>query len=215
MTKHLSEQERREQILSAARDEFIRKGYASTRVEDVAKRASLSKGAVYFYFSSKRALFTALVLDEHERTYAFLDEAERDDRPALDKLLDVGLRYVTYFAATESPPRFFMMMSELGTRDGDIRDECQAVHQRFVDAVTRILAQGIAEGSFRPADPHATAQLLKAMIDGFAGQAAVGVPIDVGQLVHGAFHTLLRGILAKPGQADALVDRIAAVTGAP
>ena len=70
MTKHLSEAERRSQILRAARAVFIEKGFLAARVEDVAKRASLSKGAVYFYFSSKRDLFMALVQEEHEATTA-------------------------------------------------------------------------------------------------------------------------------------------------
>ena len=61
MTKHLSETERRAQILRAARSVFIEKGYLAARVEDVAKQAGMSKGAVYFYFSSKRELFLALM----------------------------------------------------------------------------------------------------------------------------------------------------------
>ena len=62
MTKHQSESERKAQILTAARDVFVARGYADARVEDVAKKAGLSKGAVYFYFPSKRHLFMALVL---------------------------------------------------------------------------------------------------------------------------------------------------------
>ena len=48
MTKHLSESERRAQILRSARAVFIERGFEAARVEDVAKRAGLSKGAVYF-----------------------------------------------------------------------------------------------------------------------------------------------------------------------
>lgn len=205
MTKHLSETERRSQILRSAREEFIRKGYQAARVEDVAKRASLSKGAVYFYFPSKRALFMALVHEEHENTYSFLDKAEQDPRPALVKLIDVGRRYLDYFAGLKTPPRFFMMMCELGIRDEDIREECQAIHERFVGAVTRILAQGMSEGSLRMQDPHAVSQLLKAMIDGFAGQAAIGMRPDQDVLVRHGFGLILRGILADPAQADQLV----------
>jgi len=198
MTKHLSETERRSQILRSARAVFIERGYIAARVEDVAKRAGLSKGAVYFYFSSKRDLFLALVGEEHESTYSFLDSAEEDFRPAAVKLLDLGQKYLNYFAGLKSPPRFFLMMCEMGIRDDEIREECQAVHQRFVDAASRILAQGMAEGSFREADPLAIAQMLKAIIDGMAGQSAIGVRPDRERLLGDGIQMLLHGILAPP-----------------
>lgn len=196
MTKHLSESERRGQILRAARAVFIDKGYLAARVEDVAKRAGLSKGAVYFYYSSKRDLFMALVREEHESTYSFLDTAETDERPAAVKLLDLGQKYLDYFAGLKSPPRFFLMMCEQGIRDDEIREECQAVHERFVDSATRILAQGMAEGSFRPADPEAVAQILKAIIDGMAGQSAIGIRPDKDRLMTDGIQMILHGILA-------------------
>ncbi|MFT4625455.1 MAG: AcrR family transcriptional regulator [Myxococcota bacterium] len=195
MTKHQTEAERRSQILRAARAIFIRKGYLAARVEDVAKRAGLSKGAVYFYFSSKRQLFLALVQDEHDNTYSFLESAEQDDRPAIVKLLDLGQKYLEYFAGLKSPPRFFLMMSEQGIRDEEVREECQAVHQRFVDAASRILAQGMVEGSFRRTDPEAVAIMLKAMIDGLAGQSAIGIRPDPQMLLGGGVDLLLRGLL--------------------
>ena len=198
MTKHQSEAERRSQILRAARAVFIHRGFIAARVEDVAKRAGLSKGAVYFYFSSKRDLFLALVQEEHENTYSFLDDAEHDSRPAAVKLLDLGQKYLDYFAGLKSPPRFFLMMCEQGIRDEEIREECQAVHQRFVDAATRILAQGMAEGSFRQADPIAVAQMLKAIIDGMAGQSAIGLRPDRDRLLGDGIGMILNGILA-PG----------------
>jgi AcrR family transcriptional regulator len=216
MTKHLSETERRRQILRSARNEFVRKGYQDARVEDVAREASLSKGAVYFYFPSKRDLFMALVLEEHEATYALLEDAETDDSPALVRLLNLGWRYIDHFAEADAPPRVNLMMCELGMRDDDIREEVQAIHHRFVDALARIVAQGISEGSFHAADPLAIAEMLKAMIDGFAGQAAIGVHPDRQRLVTEGFQMILRGVLADPGQATMLSQSsaVAATTGA-
>lgn len=199
MTKHLSETERKSQILRAARAEFIEQGYLAARVEDVAKRAGLSKGAVYFYFPSKRDLFLALVQEEHEKTYGFLDEAETDHRPAVIKLIDLGQKYLDYFAGLKSPPRFFLMMCEQSIRDDEVREEVQAVHQRFVDAVARVLAQGMAEGSFRHGDPQSLAEMLKAIIDGMAGQSAIGIRPDRDRLMTDGLQLILHGILAVPG----------------
>jgi AcrR family transcriptional regulator len=209
MTKHLSETERKSQILRAARAVFIERGYLAARVEDVAKRAGLSKGAVYFYFPSKRDLFMALVQEEHEKTYGFLELAENDSRPAAVKLLDLGQKYLDYFAGLKTPPRFFLMMCEQGIRDEEIREECQAVHQQFVDAVARILAQGMAEGAFRQGDPQSLAEMLKALIDGMSGQSAIGIRPDRDRLMSDGIQFILYGLLA-PGLPAGLVAQGAA-----
>ena len=49
------------EVLDAALELFMEQGFAATRVEDIAKRAGISKGAVYLYFPSKEALFEGLV----------------------------------------------------------------------------------------------------------------------------------------------------------
>ena len=52
---------RPDEILDAALAVFGEQGFAQARVEDIAKRAGLSKGAVYLYFPSKDAMLNALV----------------------------------------------------------------------------------------------------------------------------------------------------------
>jgi AcrR family transcriptional regulator len=52
---------RREAILEAALDEFSAKGFASARLEDVAKRACIAKGTIYLYFADKESLFQELI----------------------------------------------------------------------------------------------------------------------------------------------------------
>jgi AcrR family transcriptional regulator len=53
--------ERREAILAAALDEFSARGFAATRLDDVAQRAGVAKGTIYLYFRDKESLFQELV----------------------------------------------------------------------------------------------------------------------------------------------------------
>jgi AcrR family transcriptional regulator len=53
--------ERRAAIIAAGLDEFIARGFAATRLDDVAKRAGVAKGTIYLYFTDKEALFQELV----------------------------------------------------------------------------------------------------------------------------------------------------------
>ena len=54
---------RPQELLAAALDLFVERGFASTRLEDVAKRAGVSKGTLYLYFENKQELFKAVVRD--------------------------------------------------------------------------------------------------------------------------------------------------------
>lgn len=198
MTRHQSETERRTQILRAARGVFIEHGYLAARVEDVARRAHLSKGAVYFYFDSKRAIFDALVEEEHAITVSFLEQADLDTRPAEIKLVDLGTKYLDYFAGLKTPPRFFLLMSEMAIRDESIRARVNGIHTRFVERIAAVVRQGMDEGRFAEYDPLAVAQMLKAIIDGLAGQSAVGARPDVERLTSDGIRLLLFGLL--PGR---------------
>ena len=53
--------ERRQALLGAALDEFFEKGFTATRMDDIARRAKLSKGTLYLYFDSKEAMFRSLI----------------------------------------------------------------------------------------------------------------------------------------------------------
>jgi AcrR family transcriptional regulator len=50
--------------VNAALDEFIEKGFAAARIEDIARRASVAKGTIYLHFSDKEQLFEAIVKQE-------------------------------------------------------------------------------------------------------------------------------------------------------
>jgi AcrR family transcriptional regulator len=53
--------DKRQSILDAALDEFAARGFADTRLDDVARRAGVAKGTIYLYFSDKESLFQDLV----------------------------------------------------------------------------------------------------------------------------------------------------------
>src|ERR1700712_5314174 len=57
------------ELLAAALDLFVEKGFAATRAEEVAKRAGVSKGTLFLYFTSKEELFKAVVRDSISAQY--------------------------------------------------------------------------------------------------------------------------------------------------
>jgi AcrR family transcriptional regulator len=64
---------RPQELLEAALAEFVARGYAATRLDEVARRAGVSKGTLYLYYENKAELFKAVV---RQSLVANLDEAE-------------------------------------------------------------------------------------------------------------------------------------------
>ena len=86
MTKNEQHSSRREAILRAARDVFATKGYAPATVDEIARKAGISKGGIYNYFAGKHDLFAAL-FREFVTTSAQIEPGLLgSDRPALDKV---------------------------------------------------------------------------------------------------------------------------------
>lgn len=82
---------RRSAILDAARDEFVAKGFAAARLEDIARRAKVAKGTIYLSFPDKEQLFEAVVSDHMapvvDRIRGMLTGRSGALRPTLEPML--------------------------------------------------------------------------------------------------------------------------------
>lgn len=90
--------ERPTEILAAAFEEFVLTGYSATRLEDVAARAGVTKGTIYFHFQSKENVFSQMVKELSKpvrlRTQAFLDENPHSGVEFLSSYLDFSYAQV-------------------------------------------------------------------------------------------------------------------------
>lgn len=200
MTRHLPQEERVEQILRAARKVFTENGYRAARMTDVADRAGLSKGAVYFYFKSKRELFEALVEQEHTLAHAILDRvaSQGQQAPAQDNLEAMLRGLLRHFFSFRRAPTFFLVMGEMAARDDHVRAKYMEIHNRLLAQISEIVAQGVQDGTFRQGvDPMVVAQVLKASSDGLTMERAIGADPtgDPDEIIRGTIDLFLHGIL--------------------
>src|SRR5262249_4032939 len=85
------------EILNAALDCFAERGFAATRMDDVAVRAGVTKGTVYLYFKTKEDLFKALIRSELLPNIELLETAAAADVPAaalIERLLTIWAEHV-------------------------------------------------------------------------------------------------------------------------
>ena len=91
--------ERRAAVIEAALLEFLAKGFAATRIEDIAKRAQVAKGSVYLYFSDKEVLFAEAVRSEimptARQVHAILDGHDSSPRAAIEQGLGILIERMT------------------------------------------------------------------------------------------------------------------------
>ncbi|MDT7789589.1 MAG: hypothetical protein QOF58_8008 [Pseudonocardiales bacterium] len=87
MAKQLRAELTRESIVVGAAETFERFGYGSASLSDVIAQAKVTKGALYFHFSSKEELARAVIDAQHEMTMASVKQIVEDKAPALDLLM--------------------------------------------------------------------------------------------------------------------------------
>lgn len=157
-------EERPKQILDAALAVFAERGLAAARLEDIAKRAGVSKGTIYLYFANKEDLFRGVVRDT---VIAFIERgearfaAERDPILALDTWMDGYWRWIRSEAF---PAMQRLVSSEL--RDFPDLYEFYAVEVvgRAHRLICEILERGMETGVFRRMEPLVAARMLNALM---------------------------------------------------
>ena len=192
---------RPEEILKAALQEFAANGFAATRVDDVARRAGISKGTVYLYFDSKQQLFEAVVRHwilpplERIETLAKADEISsasliRHQIATLyTELVGTDLRHILRLMIAEGPR--FPDLVEFYYRE---------IVMRGLTAITRVIDRGVASGEFRATAARDAPQA----VIGAAIMAAMWRllfeerhPVDLATLMKGHCDVVLNGLLRR------------------
>ena len=87
---------KRQQIMDGARAVFLEKGFDGASINDIVRRAGVSKGTVYAYFASKEILFERMILeDRREQSEQLFDLACAPGKSPVEILTDIGFRLVS------------------------------------------------------------------------------------------------------------------------
>jgi AcrR family transcriptional regulator len=154
---------RPEEITAAALESFVERGYAGTRLEDVAARAGISKGTLYLYFENKEDLFKAVVREGLVSPIAeirgVIDQFEGSTFDLLRKLLFGWWERVGATHVSGIPKLIF---AEAGNFPELARFYVAEVVDPGHDVIVALVKRGIARGEFRAVDPDSAAQMIAA-----------------------------------------------------
>lgn len=121
-------QRTRQRLLAEARRIFLTIGYQATTLDEVAAAAGFTKGAVYWHFPNKRALFLALVAESVEANLATLEAFLASATAKPSELKDMLGRWIDGIDERESLPGFGAELEIESRRDTEVR----AIHQRMI-----------------------------------------------------------------------------------
>ncbi len=169
MSRYRSADERRSQLMAAGSELFATKGYGSTTLDDITRRAGVSKGLFYQYFPSKEGLVFALQ-EKASREFAArvsAAAAARADWPGkLDAVVLVCFEHFTG-GSTHGGSLFQHLPGEIADPRGPGSSGHKAAHQHLVEVIGGLLHAGVAAGAYRIDDVEATALLFFTALHAF------------------------------------------------
>lgn len=191
------------EILDAALAVFAEKGFAAARLEQVARRAGVSKGTLYLYFDSKETLFEAVVRSAIVPRIAEAEEmAAAHDGSAADLL---GRLY-RLFAEIMADPKVSaipkLMIAESGNFPALARFYLREVVHRGLRLMAAVLQRGAARGEFVPINPvHATRLLIAPVLFLALWRQSLGrhdeTPLDADAFLGDALTLLTHGLAVR------------------
>jgi AcrR family transcriptional regulator len=159
-TRDQAKLQRPGEILEAAFAEFQQKGYAATRLDDVARRVGVSKGTIYIYFENKEELFRAVV---RSLVNPSLDRVEEATAAFEGSATDLLRRYLqVLYREVGREPRGRGLLRLLIAESETFPELTEVYHREVMSrghaAMSAILRRGVDAGEFRadaPVDlPH-------------------------------------------------------------
>ncbi len=147
------------ELLEAALDLFVEKGYAATRADEVAARAGVSKGTLFLYFGSKEELFKAVVRENVVRPQTEgAEEVARFEGPSGELLTYLMLEWWRRYGATKASGISKLLMSEASNFPDLARFFQEEVVSPGHAMIRSVLHRGIERGEFRAVDVDLTVQ---------------------------------------------------------
>lgn len=175
--------ERPQELLDAALAQFVSKGLAATRMDDVARQAGVSKGTLYLYYPSKDELFKAVVRNSVVTVLTEgSDIVDRFEGPTSELLHILMHTWWSRIGNSKASGIFKLVVADVGNMPELAQFYLDEVVAPTHQLLSRAVERGVARGEFRPINVKAVVQSMMA-----AAQFLMLYPYCAGSVPHNPF----------------------------
>ncbi len=196
MPQHEPEDLRKEQILKSAFDCFSERGFETVTMEEIAKVAGLSKGAVYWYFKSKDELILELIKNWNKTSEHLLYKMALEC--SLDQLL---YKYPAYIIRELDLKNHYKLLFHLWARSIDNKEVYRHMSKSYMEwkvKAVEFIKSGTAKGIFRSdLDAEIFADTVDGLFNGLMVQWHLDKKMDFEKCWKTSIDMLMEGIKAK------------------
>lgn len=153
-------------ILEAASTCFINKGYRDTSVADICKEAGVSKGAFYYHFESKQAVFINILNSWLGNLESLLKASTENAQNIPDSLFKMSSILQNVLRPDNEQLSIFLELWNQASRDEEVRKATIKPYRQYRKVLEELIEKGIKEGSLKPVDPKISAQIILSMVSG-------------------------------------------------
>lgn len=168
--------QRRVQMLHAALEVISERGYADTRITDVAERAGVSPALVIYYFKTKDQLLTDAIR-HYEDTWYAVGQRRMASMPSAAARLEELVAMTCLAEADPAPGTFALLWLDFwaqAARNEAVAGVRRKSDERWRDAIASLVREGLKAGEFRDIDADGFAIYLSTLLDGLTIQIALG-----------------------------------------
>jgi len=154
---------RKNQILNAAFEVFVKKGYAKTTMDDIVVSSNLSKGALYHYYKSKKELFLSLI--DHWEIYTFKDfyDKKSQNKKASDILRFFGENVINTLNEKKHAYIAEIEFRAMSNQDAEIKKRSNVLYGKLLELFEKVVKKGIKENEFKDLDVRKTSMAFLAI----------------------------------------------------
>ncbi len=174
-TRQAQVEQRRAELLEAARSVVLERGLSNTRVADVAAATQVSGGLIHYHFATKDVLLTEMLRHEAERDIAKARRLATGGGSVL-KRLDRVMREFVPGSRNDQTWVLWIDAWAAGLRDEALRDISEELDAAWNEMLLTVITDGVASGEFTTEDPRATADRLSALLDGLGVRVTLQRP---------------------------------------
>ena len=157
-------------ILKAATDCFEKKGYQNTAVDDICKKAGITKGGFYHHFKSKQDLFLRLLNDWMIKVSTRIDISEFESDDIYKMLISIPKKLQPAFEETKSQLPLFLEIYLKAIKDHSLKKVVLKSMNLYMDFFSYVINECMKRGVIKKVNPEEISKILFALTIGLLMQ---------------------------------------------